>query len=215
MRRRLILTAAPAGRPALRRTVAGVLGALALSVAAPAPGAAQVDGCDPGVRRPGKPCGQFRRPEVAIVPTVRCDTARVPSRDSAAAAGACTGTPARTGSRSKGPGRVGQQVARSQRERPAACRPPSVVGVIVAVDSARDLAPARRVLVQTGDVSGGSTGRVWVGVGARTPVVDARRRRVALGALVPGVRLRAWSQVIKHSDPAQTGADSVVVDRRP
>jgi hypothetical protein len=27
--------------------------------------------------------------------------------------------------------------------------------------------------------------------------------------------LRAWSQVIKHSDPAQTGADSVVVDRQP
>jgi hypothetical protein len=215
MRRRPILNAAPAGSPALRRTVAGVLGALAVSVAAPAPGAAQVDGCGPGVRRPGEPCGQVRRPAVAIVPAARCDTARLPARDSAAAAGACTGPAVRPWRRSKDRGRAGQQVARSRRERPAAVRAPSGVGAIIAVDSARDIAPARRFLVQTRDASGGSTGRVWVGVGARTPVVDARRRRVALGALVPGMPLRAWSQVIKHSDPAQTGADSVVVDRQP
>jgi hypothetical protein len=90
-----------------------------------------------------------------------------------------------------------------------------VEGAIIAVDSAPHLAPARRFLVQTRDVSGGSTGRVWVGVWAHSPILDARGRRVALGALGPGVRLRAWSQVIKDSDPAQTGADSVVVDRRP
>ena len=94
-------------------------------------------------------------------------------------------------------------------------RAPSVAGAIVAVDSAPDLAPARRVLVQTSDTSGGSTGRVWVGIWEQTPVLDARGRRVALGALMPGVRLRAWSQVIKHSDPGQTGAGSVVVDARP
>jgi hypothetical protein len=110
---------------------------------------------------------------------------------------------------------VGQRVARPQRERPVAVRAPSVVGAVIAVDSAHDIAPARRLLVQTRDVSGGSTGRVWVGVWAHTPIVEARGRRVALGALGPGVRLRIWSQVIKHSDPAQTGADSVVVDRRP
>jgi len=90
-----------------------------------------------------------------------------------------------------------------------------VVGAIIAVDSAPHLAPARRVLVQTSDVSGGSTGRIWVGIGARTPMVGPGGRRVELGTLVPGVRLRAWSQVIKDSDPAQTGADSIVVDRQP
>jgi hypothetical protein len=107
MRRRRILNAAPAGSPALRRTLAGVLGALALSVATPAPGAAQVDGCGPGVRRPGEPCGQFRRPAVALVPTTRCDTARAPARDSAAAAGACSG-PARADREAvEGPGTGG------------------------------------------------------------------------------------------------------------
>jgi hypothetical protein len=98
--------------------------------------------------------------------------------------------------------------------------PPTVHGPVLALDSTSFPAAVPRALVRSGPPAS-ERGNIWVGAGPTSTLLVRVGNGVhrwtdwrAVG-LRPGAVVSAWSTIIRDSDPPQTGANVLLVERTP